>query len=116
MNGLRHLTPGEQSSPRSFSAGTTCSRRETVAIEIAHTADQRTPDRELSCSRQARSARRGVESFVKTLDETRLHRHQVATLLQANERFEAESSRLLAEGKLTERLPSAKQAFRCSIC
>ena len=53
-------------------------------------------------------ARRSVESFVKTLDETRLHRHQVATLLQANERFEAESSRLLAEGKLIRAITFGK--------
>ncbi|MGB0648254.1 MAG: tetratricopeptide repeat protein, partial [Bradymonadia bacterium] len=46
-------------------------------------------------------ARRGVDAFVKTLDETKLHRHQIDTLLRAIERFEAESNRALADGKLS---------------
>ena len=48
MNGLAaSATRANKAASRAFSAGTTCSRRETVAIEIAHTTDQRTPDREL---------------------------------------------------------------------
>lgn len=45
-------------------------------------------------------ARRGMESFAKTLDESRLQRHQIAILILAVERFETESRRALADGKL----------------